>query len=76
MFMCLLVHLEIVNYVYPESYDYANESTPVTVDIMNLFTNLFEEYPFSNEKYGSTALAKNTKIIITKTNTYLSIVRL
>ena len=43
---------EIVNYVYPESYDYANESTPVTVDIMNLFTNLFEEYPFSDEKYG------------------------
>ena len=43
---------EIVNYVYPESYDYANQSTPVTVDIMNFFTNIFEEYPFSDEKYG------------------------
>ncbi len=43
---------EIVNYVYPENYDNANQSTPITVDIMNLFSGLFEEYPFSNEKYG------------------------
>lgn len=43
---------EIVNYVYPENYDNANQSTPITVDIMNLFSDLFEEYPFSNEKYG------------------------
>jgi aminopeptidase N len=43
---------DIVNYVYPESLSLAQSSTPVTVDIMNLFTNLFEEYPFANEKYG------------------------
>ena len=43
---------EIVNYVYPENHDNANQSTPITVDIMNLFSGLFEEYPFSNEKYG------------------------
>jgi aminopeptidase N len=43
---------DIVNYVYPESLVSAQASTPVTVDIMNLFTNLFEEYPFANEKYG------------------------
>jgi len=43
---------EIVNYVYPENHDNANQSTPITVDIMNLFSDLFEEYPFSNEKYG------------------------
>ncbi|MEN3323934.1 M1 family aminopeptidase [Mariniflexile soesokkakense] len=43
---------DIVNYVYPESLSYAQANTPVTVDIMNLFTNLFEEYPFANEKYG------------------------
>ena len=43
---------EIVNYVYPESIDYATANTPVTVEIMNLFTELFEEYPFSDEKYG------------------------
>lgn len=43
---------DIVNYVYPESAITAQSSTPVTVDIMNLFTNLFEEYPFADEKYG------------------------
>ena len=43
---------EVVNYVYPESYNYATSNTPVTVDIMNFFTNIFEEYPFSDEKYG------------------------
>ncbi|MBV1922648.1 MAG: T9SS type A sorting domain-containing protein, partial [Flavobacteriaceae bacterium] len=43
---------DIVNYVYPEDLSYAQSSTGVTVDIMNLFSNLFEEYPYANEKYG------------------------
>ena len=43
---------DIVNYVYPESLATAQASTPVTVDIMNLFSNLFEEYPYASEKYG------------------------
>ncbi|MFG6685471.1 M1 family aminopeptidase [Mariniflexile sp. HNIBRBA6329] len=43
---------DVVNYVYPENLGYAQASTPIAVDIMNLFTNLFEEYPFANEKYG------------------------
>ena len=43
---------DIVNYVYPENLTNAQNSTPVTVDIMNLYTNLFEEYPFAKEKYG------------------------
>nr|WP_321232894.1 M1 family aminopeptidase [uncultured Psychroserpens sp.] len=43
---------DIVNYVYPESLSTAQAGTPVTVDIMTIFTNLFEEYPFANEKYG------------------------
>ena len=43
---------EIVNYVYPEDLVSAQASTPVTVPIMELFSNLFEEYPFSDEKYG------------------------
>ncbi|WP_417876109.1 M1 family aminopeptidase [Winogradskyella sediminis] len=42
----------IVNYVYPEDLAYAQANTGVTVNIMNLFTNLFEEYPFADEKYG------------------------
>lgn len=43
---------EIVNYVYPETLATAQSSTPITVDIMNIYTNLFEEYPFASEKYG------------------------
>ncbi|MCB0469823.1 MAG: peptidase M1, partial [Flavobacteriaceae bacterium] len=43
---------EIVNYVYPEDLSYAQSATPITVSIMELYSNLFEEYPFANEKYG------------------------
>jgi len=43
---------DIVNYVYPESLTTAQSLTGVTVDIMNLFTQLFEEYPYASEKYG------------------------
>ena len=43
---------DIVNYVYSESLANAQASTPVTVDIMDLFINLFEAYPFEDEKYG------------------------
>ncbi|MCZ4317784.1 M1 family aminopeptidase [Aequorivita viscosa] len=43
---------EIINYVYPEDLAYAQSRTPVTVDIMNLFSNLFEPYPYASEKYG------------------------
>ena len=43
---------DIVNYVFPESLISAQSNTPVTVDIMNLYSNLFEEYPYSDEKYG------------------------
>jgi aminopeptidase N len=43
---------DIINYVYPEDLAYSQASTPITVDIMNLYTALFEEYPYANEKYG------------------------
>ncbi|EDP97154.1 M1 family metallopeptidase [Kordia algicida OT-1] len=43
---------DIVNYVYPESKDKAEEYTKVTVEIMNLFQDLFGEYPYKDEKYG------------------------
>jgi len=43
---------DIVNYVYPENLASAQSQTGVTVDIMNLFTQLFEEYPYADEKYG------------------------
>jgi len=44
--------LPIVNYVYPETLEYAQTGTPSTVEIMELFNELFIEYPFANEKYG------------------------
>ncbi|WP_310991661.1 M1 family aminopeptidase [Aequorivita marina] len=43
---------EIINYVYPEDLSYAQSRTPVTVDIMNLFADKFEPYPYADEKYG------------------------
>ncbi|UKM65398.1 T9SS type A sorting domain-containing protein [Flavobacteriaceae bacterium GSB9] len=43
---------DIVNYVYPEDLTSAQTKTPVTVDVMNLFSSLFEPYPFATEKYG------------------------
>ncbi len=43
---------EIVNYVYPENLTTAQNSTAVTVDIMDFFNLQFEEYPFADEKYG------------------------
>ena len=43
---------DVVNYVYPEDLNYAQANTPVTVDLINLFADLFEEYPYSDEKYG------------------------
>ena len=42
----------IVNYVYPENLTNAQNSTGITVDIMNHFISLFGNYPFENEKYG------------------------
>ena len=43
---------EIINYVYPESLESSQASTAVTVDIMNLFIDLFEPYHYEDEKYG------------------------
>lgn len=48
---------DIVNYVYPESRKKAEEYTKVTVDIMNLFQDLFGDYPFKDEKYGHAEFA-------------------
>lgn len=42
----------VVNYIYPESLSSAQNSLAVTLPIMDLFEELFETYPFANEKYG------------------------
>jgi len=43
---------DVVNYIYPEDLSDAQANTPVTVDLINLYADLFEEYPYSDEKYG------------------------
>lgn len=44
--------LEVLNYVYPSSLAYAQSLTPLTVEMLSVFEELFGEYPFNNEKYG------------------------
>ncbi|MBN1250630.1 MAG: T9SS type A sorting domain-containing protein [Bacteroidales bacterium] len=44
--------IEVLNYVYPEDLQYAKSSTPATIDIMQLYNNLFIPYPYKEEKYG------------------------
>ncbi|RZJ66344.1 MAG: T9SS type A sorting domain-containing protein, partial [Flavobacterium sp.] len=42
----------IVNYIYPENLSQAQQQLAVTLPIMDLFEDLFETYPFHEEKYG------------------------
>lgn len=44
--------VEILNYVYPESYNSVRNSARYTVDAMEVLSELFIDYPFKNEKYG------------------------
>ncbi|MFH1320399.1 MAG: M1 family aminopeptidase [Bacteroidota bacterium] len=44
--------LEVLNYVFPEDLASAQSQTPGIIPVIQLFDTLFEEYPFSNEKYG------------------------
>ncbi len=50
---------EIVNYVYPENLSFVQTKTDVAVDIMNLFSDLFEPYPYADEKYGHAEFSGN-----------------
>jgi aminopeptidase N len=42
----------VINYVYPEHLSEAQGELPQIVDIIGLYEQLFETYPFHNEKYG------------------------
>jgi aminopeptidase N len=42
----------VENYVYPESLATAQAGTAITPNIMDLYGNLFEPYPYADEKYG------------------------
>lgn len=44
--------IEILNYVYPENLETAKTQTPKTAQMINLYNQLFGEYPFAREKYG------------------------
>lgn len=51
--------LEILNFVYPEDLDYAMENTPHTIELIQLYSDLFIPYPFSNERYGHAQFGRN-----------------
>ncbi len=44
--------VEILNYVFPEDLDEAHIGTVYTIPQMQMFSSLFGEYPFADEKYG------------------------
>ncbi|MFT3884344.1 MAG: M1 family aminopeptidase [Flavobacteriales bacterium] len=44
--------VEILNYVYPEHLEEAQAATPNVARQLELFSSLFGEYPFADEKYG------------------------
>lgn len=43
---------DVVNYVYPEHENIAKAATAITPRIIDLYSTLFEPYPFAKEKYG------------------------
>ncbi|UCD93491.1 MAG: putative Ig domain-containing protein [Candidatus Zixiibacteriota bacterium] len=44
--------MPIINCVYPENLDLSLAAYAIVPEVIDVFTNLFGEYPFINEKYG------------------------
>ncbi|MCB9294680.1 MAG: T9SS type A sorting domain-containing protein [Lewinellaceae bacterium] len=44
--------IEVLNYVFPENLASWQSATGTTVEVMQLFNELFGLYPFADEKYG------------------------
>jgi len=44
--------IPVQNFVYPEDYDYAKESTPDVARTLEFYSDKFGIYPFYKEKYG------------------------
>ncbi|NDW09910.1 M1 family aminopeptidase [Dysgonomonas sp. 520] len=44
--------MPIINYVYPESLESAKATLDNVPTVIQLFNNLFGDYPYKNEKYG------------------------
>jgi len=49
--------VDYINYVFPEDLSYAQASTPNLIDVMQLFSELYIDYPFKDEKYGHAQFA-------------------
>ncbi|RUA10734.1 MAG: peptidase M1 [Flavobacteriia bacterium] len=45
-------NFDVVNYVYPEHLNIAKAGTKETPAIIDLYSKLFETYPYAKEKYG------------------------
>ena len=50
--------LEILNFVYPEDLAMAEISTPKSIPVLQLFSELFTPYPFMEEHYGHTQFGR------------------
>lgn len=44
--------VSIWNYVFPSYLETAKKNTPITADLIELYSKLFIDYPFKDEKYG------------------------
>jgi aminopeptidase N len=44
--------VEVLNYVFPEDSTYAKSKTPSVIQSMQLYSQLFIDYPYADEKYG------------------------
>ena len=44
--------VQVLNYIYPEDSNYAVAHTPDVVSAIQLYSQLFIDYPFQDEKYG------------------------
>ena len=44
--------VEVLNYIYPEDSATVVQQTPNVISSIQLYSNLFIDYPFINEKYG------------------------
>ncbi|MFA9391963.1 MAG: M1 family aminopeptidase [Prolixibacteraceae bacterium] len=44
--------IPILNYVFPADLEKAKKTTPVTSKLIEMYSRLFIDYPFKNEKYG------------------------
>jgi aminopeptidase N len=65
--------MEVLNYVIPERYVNAQNALPKTIEMLEIFSDLFGLYPFINEKYGHADFGRGGAMehqTMTSTTTY------